>query len=58
MPESRFGMWVDESRYLRLYAKLAEVLGTEEALTLMELLVPERFERTRPPAAVSYLRPS
>ena len=37
---------VDEASYLRLYAKLAEVLGTEEALTMMELLVPERFEST------------
>jgi hypothetical protein len=25
---------------------MAEVLGTDEALTLMELLVPERFEPT------------
>lgn len=37
---------VDEASYLRLYARLAEVLGTDEALTLMELLVPERFEST------------
>lgn len=58
---------IDEARYLRLYAKLAEVLGTEEALTLMELLVPERFEQTRTSpsseltphadSAVSYLKP-
>jgi hypothetical protein len=47
---------MDEAKYLRLYAKLAEVLGTEEALTLMELLVPERFEPTQTRSAVSYLK--
>jgi hypothetical protein len=43
---------MDEGSYLRLYAKLAEVLGTEEALTLMQLLVPERFERPGEPASL------
>jgi hypothetical protein len=52
MPESRFGIWVDEARYLRLYAKLDEALGTEEALTLMELLVPARFERPADPTSL------
>jgi hypothetical protein len=44
MPRSARSLWVDEAKYLRLYAKLDEVLGTEAALTLMELLCPERFE--------------
>lgn len=44
---------VDEASYLRLYAKLAEVLGTEEALTLMQLLWPERFERAHQPSGLT-----
>ena len=56
MPNSARGLWIDEARYLRLYAKLAKVLGTEEALTLMELLVPERFQRTQSSGHVSHLK--
>lgn len=40
---------VDERSIWRLYGKLVEVLGLDEATTLMELLVPERFEPGRRP---------
>jgi hypothetical protein len=42
---------VDERSLWRLYGRLVEVLGLDEATTLMELLVPERFEPGRRPLA-------
>jgi hypothetical protein len=43
---------VDERSLWRLYGKLVEVLGLDEGTTLMELLVPERFEPGRRPLSL------